>query len=647
MSHPHTIILGFHNHISTGIGDDEFEAIYHTRLKPCITALNQYPGIQAVLHYSGVLLQRIYASHREFFMLIKDLIARKQVELLGGGYYEPLLPLLPLSDKIGQIEFQTTYLRQHFGKRPQGCWLPALAWEQNMVGALNTCGMGFTFLDEGQFKLAGLSGQDLHTPCFSEDQGKMITVFPISNRISAEFGLKKASLVLEDLVREFPGGGSFTVFPKEIFAEEGNSGGAESRFPSFFEELSRAQGSLEFTLPGKVFKSPGNLKRAYFPGSLATGAQPGNVPGSSGNLSQQFLIKYPEANGIYAKMIFTHMLINQLRGDKSRKRTAREELWKAQGYDAFCPGNDGGIYRHPVRKAAYRALIEAELITRKKGGFIPSLMNFDFDLDGQGEYLFRDEKVNCYVQLEGASVFELDYLPKAWNYLDTFSLPPAPSGNGAGPPAGQRRNAFADYLVPGSLSLSNVQADCQAGGGAGCFEGARFCGGERFEPLEMDRVHGKVRFRLPPNPGVPYGNVEMEKSYHLKKDLLSVAYSLTNRGEREEHFVFIPGIDLSFPGEGEDCLRILRGNTAIKDPFSETGFSGSTGLKFRDLKNKVTLEFCSDKSFDVWLIPIRTPDRPGGGAWDHYQSSWILPRKPVLLKPGEVFEMNFTLELHS
>ncbi|MDR2102680.1 MAG: DUF1925 domain-containing protein [Treponema sp.] len=638
MGFPLHIILGFHNHLPNGAADDVFEAFYHTQLKPCITSLNQYPGIQAVLHYSGVLLQRIYTAHREFFMLIKDLIARKQVELLGGGFYEPLLPLLPISDKIGQIELQTTYIRQHFGKRPQGCWLPALAWEQNIVGALNTCGMGFTFLDEGQFRLAGLSGKDLYTPCLSEDQGKMITVFPISKQVNAEFGHKKAFLVLEDLLREIPEGGNrlITVFPQNFYS--GGDDSAESRFDVFFEELSRAQGLVEFTLPGRVIKNQDVPKKAYFPNSMETDLPSGGVSLFSESLPQRFLIKYPEANGIYAKMIFTHVLINQLRGDKSRKRTAREELWKAQGYDAFCPGNGGGIYQHSVRKAAYRALIEAERITREKGIFIPSLMPFDFDFDGHREYLFRDERVNCYVQTGGASVFELDYLPETWNYLDTFS-PPLPSRGGGEPAPTGRRNAFADYLLP----LDFTPADAREG----LFSGSRFCGGERFEILEIDRVHGRVCFRLPPRPGVPYGAVEVEKTYRLDKDILSVDYSLINRGGGEENFLFAPGIDLSFPGDGEAFLRIFKGNTAVKGPAAETILTGAAELKFQDLKNKAAITLCSDQAFDAWIFSIKTPEKPGGENRDHYQSTWILPHTPVLLKPGAAFKMAFTLEFSS
>ena len=53
-------------------------------------------------------------------MLINDMVKRKQLELLGGGFYDPILPVIPNSDRSGQIEALTTYLRKHFGKRPRG-----------------------------------------------------------------------------------------------------------------------------------------------------------------------------------------------------------------------------------------------------------------------------------------------------------------------------------------------------------------------------------------------------------------------------------------------------------------------------------------------------------------------------------------------
>jgi hypothetical protein len=627
MDHKIAVVLGSHAHVPCGAGDDAFERAYETGVKPFISTLYQYPKIQAVLHYSGVLLNWIERFHPECLMLIGDLVSRKQVEILGGGFYEPMMPLISSQDKIGQIELLTTYLRKQFGKRPLGCWIPALAWEQSMIVPLNTCGMAYTFLDEDQFKLAGLKGRDLFFPCTSEDQGKIITIFPLSKTLRAEFAQKKPFQALHALAEKMSQEGDLvaSVFPGELYRAGGPSQSPESMFHDFFEDLSRCDAFVDFTSPGKFYRNLPALKKAYFPNSLgACPAQEKSPPLQV--LPRQFLIDYPEANGIYAKMIFTHVLINQLRGDKSRKRTAREELWKAQGCDVFCPSGEYGIVCPPVRKAAYRALIGAERICREKGGFIPSLMSFDFDLDGAGEYLFQDAKINCYIRLRGAGVFELDYLPKTWNYLDTFA---------SGDPR-ERRAAFVDRLVPAGLSPQDILA--------GRGKGIRQCGQEPYELAELDRVHGKLSFRLPCRMGLPFGQVEIGKSYFLKKDTLSVSYTLTNRGKDTERFQFSPAIDLSFPGEGESCVRFFKIKSGAKDaPFSEAVVQDAEGVKIQDLKNEVQIVLGSKKIFTACIASVKTAG-VHGQAPDLYQSTCLMPVQEVVLPRGETWTTEFTLK---
>ena len=199
------LILGACGHLPSGAGEAEFEALYNREIKPLVQALNKFPRLNIVFHYSGVILYWIERRHPELFMLLEDLLFRKQAEFLGGGFYEPMLPLLPLSDKIGQIEMLTTYLRRHFGKRPQGCWLPAMAWEQNLVGPLNSCGMSYTFLEDLQFSGAGVepAGGGLFLPCITEDQGKLITVFPVAASLGRELRASLcaggAAKILEEL----------------------------------------------------------------------------------------------------------------------------------------------------------------------------------------------------------------------------------------------------------------------------------------------------------------------------------------------------------------------------------------------------------------------------------------------------------------
>jgi hypothetical protein len=634
-----SFILGCHNHIPFGTADDEFERIYHTKLRPFISTLYKYPKIQATLHYSGVLLHRLERAHPEFFMLIEDMVSRKQVELLGGGFYEPMMPLIPLADKIGQIELLTTYLRKQFGKRPLGCRLPALAWEQNLVGPLTTAGMTYTFLDEDQFSMAGISNP---SPCITEDQGRIITVFPVSCGLNTLLAQKRTAAVLESLIASKPEGEEkiACVFPERFFAESEDQA-PDITYQIFFEDLSRFETALDFTTPSKIFKSLKNLKKAYFPGSLSLDALSKNAPVPQGELPRQFLISYPEANYLYSKMMFTNVLINQLRGDKSRKRTAREELWKAQGYDSFCPAAEGGIYRPSVRKAAYKALLEAERTCKEKGSFTPSLMNFDFDLDGKEEYLFQDEHINCYIRTGGAGIFELDYLPKTWNYLDTFSLPSE---------EGFRRTAFSDVLVPSDTNLSDlIFYDTHKGflDGHPQRKSFRFCGKEIYEAAEMDKAREKVRFVLPANAKVPFGDIVIEKTYQLKKSVLTVHYILVNKGASVENFMFIPSIDLSFPGEGDAFLRISKLNVDIKEVVN-TGEAVSQveGIKFQDIKNEAVIIIASDRPFDAFILPIRVPCPLESGIVDMYQSTNIIPIKPVSLKPGERFETEFSVRMY-
>jgi hypothetical protein len=621
------IILGSHVHVPYGARDDEFERACSLKIKPFVSALYKFPRIQGTLHYSGALLSWVDRVYPECTMTIDNLVSRKQVELLGGGFYEPQFSLIPLQDKIGQVEMLTTYLRKRFGKKPQGCWLPALGWEQNFVGPLSSCGMAYTFLGEHSFRQAGLEGTDLYAPCLSEDQGKTIAVFPVAQSLAETFSPREDAAApfleaLKDLFRGLSDSDSrvVSVFPDPCGAMN-SAGEAELFWHRFFQGLSETPADLEFTTPGRFIRTMKGLRRVYFPGSA----------------ERRCLVEFPEANGIYTKMVFSHMLINQLRGDKSRKRTALGELWKAQGCDAFSPTEFGGIYRGDLRKSAYRSILEAEKITRGTGAFIPHLMNFDFDLDNEDEYLLQGERINCYIRPEGAGVFELDYLPCSWNYLDTFR----PQGEKGALP--ERRACFSDLLMedaePGLLNLEEALA---VGGG-----NIRRCFDERFQAADMDKSRCRVNFVLPEKEEGPFGLIKIEKRYQLWKDTLAVTYTLSGRGEEEERFHFIPLVELSFSGDGEDKQRIFANGTALTAAGGEAvKLQGVEILKFQDLENEIIINLGSDKTFNGWIIPRYgpVPDKFKFSPGASYQSTCVAPLYRVRLGPGESWTLNFSVK---
>jgi hypothetical protein len=589
-------------------------------------------------------------------MLIEDLISRKQVELIGGGFYEPMMALISQQDKIGQIELFTDYLRKHFNKRPLGCWLPMLAWEPGMVDVLNRCGMNYTFLPVEQFQKAGLEGEALFTPCLTEEQGKLLTIFPLfcvpaSSVLSfaaSSPGLFLSGVTQDTLFGELKNLADSTdivsgksrvlaLYSNGILNESSGIEEAEKNINRFFKELSRCESFAGFTTPGKILRNRHPHRKAYF--------------GADSNACvKRFLIDYPEANGIYAKTIFTHVLVNQLRGDKARKTAALEDLWKAQGYDAFCRSWSGGFYRSAIRSAAYRSLLLAEKTARIKGVFIPSLVNFDFDFDGEDEYIFRNDHISVYVKKQGAAIFEFDFMPRSWNYLDTLlSRETASRASGTVPGSAERRMAFTDILAfPGFSPAIFAEAGFSAQNAEKTGQ-LRFCGDESYAVLEINKPRQKADFHLgaAETPVSALDTIEIDKTYHLKKDNLLVRYKLANQGKGKVDFDFIPRLDLVFPGEGEGYLRVYRVGAEGKDAL--IGGKGeivcAKTVELDDLENELIITFSCDRAFNVHFVPVYASCLVYGKEHRSYQSTCVLPVTRVSLESGVSWSAEYTLKL--
>ncbi|MDR2701387.1 MAG: alpha-amylase [Spirochaetaceae bacterium] len=611
-----SLILGSRAHLSASAADDQFEELYRNKLKPFITTLNRHPKIPAVLYYSGALFHRLEQKKPELFLLIKELAARKQLEILGGGFYEPLMPLLPHADKIGQIEMFTTYIRQNFGRKPQGCFLAHSGWEQSLVGVLTTCGMAYTFLTEEQFTAAG--AEHCYSPVYTEDQGKLLAVFPVFSSL-AEMGSRGAFSVLKDNHEDkaLSGGSKLvTVFPD--FPREN----AEERLESFFEDLDKTisqktkdELSLELTTPGRVYRTSASLSRLYF---FASGD-------SSCSHPRSLLASQMQANDLYATIYFVHNLINQFRGDKSRKRAAREELWKAQEADALCGGysddrNSGGHNNRrndgdsmAAQKHAYRAVLTAERIIREKD-FIPSLLSFDLNLDGAAEYLFQDKNTNCYVSSRGAAVFEFDYLPKGWSYLNAF-------------PDGKVHHAFRDILLPGDF----VPLKPSAINEANLPTGSRLCGNEEYRMESADRTKLKASFTLPTRKGIPFGLIEIQKIYRLEKNTLYLSYLLRNKSEEKIVLRFIPRFDLSLAGE-ELLFRKSQGEEE-RSAEKQGEKKRVVFLEEQESKQGASIGIGFQSPCDLYYYPAE----PG------HQSLCFFPVFQLFLNPGDTWENRITV----
>ncbi|MBV9709654.1 MAG: 4-alpha-glucanotransferase, partial [Ktedonobacteraceae bacterium] len=175
--------LLLHNHQPVGNFPWVFQQVYEEAYLPMLTALERHPGVRLSLHYTGSLLDWLEETHPDFLQRIATLVQRKQVEMVSGGYYEPILPSIPDTDKIAQIRRLTERIERNFGTRPTGMWIAERVWEPGLPRPIREAGIEWIVLDDIHFKNAGLEDQDLYGYYATEDQSSVLKVYATSKTL--------------------------------------------------------------------------------------------------------------------------------------------------------------------------------------------------------------------------------------------------------------------------------------------------------------------------------------------------------------------------------------------------------------------------------------------------------------------------------
>ena len=663
-------VFGTSNTQPLGSDDETFESIYQRAYKPFVRTLYNHPEIPITLHYSGSLFQWLEKHHSEFIDVLSEMASRKQLEFLGGGFYDPVLPLIPHTDRLGQIERMTTFLRKQFGRRPRGAWLTELVWEPSLPSALRNSGMEYTFLADYHFITAGLSGDDLYRPCITEDQGKTVVVFPICK--TSRWKMLTGSP--EDMIQHLRELACEDTNKVVVILDEGERlGGTADSYRIAYEEewlsrfldlVKKNRDWLEPIHPWRYLKTDQPKTRAYFPSTsyeemmlwTLPAAQQNNFRGLSqhieegigrngylaGGFFRQFLARYPESNLMYAKMQYTHILVNQIRGDKYRKQAAREELWRGQCHSAYWHGPPGGIYRNKLRKQVYSALIEAEKVTRERGVFISSIVSVDFDMDGLAEHIFQGQSINAYLHQRGGRLFELDFLPVSMNYLDTFGRQEEayhdPEQREFVYDSYEKRT-FVDHFWKSDYSSERF------------FRGdvPEYCdvGHSLYRLQDIDREHHALSFiaEQEPEPGVV---IRLEKSFVFSGATLRVQYRFSNTGTLALNCAY--GCEANF-AFASDAVRALEVHVAHEDGSKreigpqEQVVENVRELRYRDLVNGAVVRVGLSAPVELWSHPVYSVSSDVVGYVESFQHCCSVFRIPLNLNPGEEEQLLIELSL--
>ncbi len=426
-------LLCIHNHQPVGNFEWVIEEAYNKAYKPFLEILNEYPDIKFALHCSGILWDYFLDKHKEYIDMVKKMVERGQIELVSGGYYEPILSSIPQKDRIGQIKMMNKFLYNTFGVKPQGLWLTERVWEQSIVKDIADTGIKYTLVDDYVFYMAGINKKEnpeITDYYLTEEEGRVLYIFPISQTLRYYIPFKEVKEVI-NLFSKFTNqqdsfcsltmgddGEKFGIWPKTYEHVYINGW-----LKNLLEELQKNQEWLKTTTISDYIKLKSPKGRIYLPTASYFEMGEWCLPTSTqemfeyviknfdnlqdkliiqqffhGGYWKNFLAKYPESNNMHKKMLY----VSGLLGKKDSE--LKKFFYKSQCNCAYWHGVFGGLYLPHLREAIYENLIEVEKKLAKEGIHIN-----DFDKDGRNEININSEKFSIYIKPSyGGAIYEID-----------------------------------------------------------------------------------------------------------------------------------------------------------------------------------------------------------------------------------------------
>ena len=469
------LVIVLHNHQPIGNFDGVFEQAYHDSYSAFLDVFEQYPGIPIALHTSGSLMEWLVARHPEYLDRVAALVAAGRIEIVGGAFYEAILPMIPPRDRVGQISRYAEWLSDRFATPVNGMWIPERVWEQTLTTDLAQAGVRYTLLDDFHFKNAGLSEDELHGYYITEDDGNLLSVFPGSEKLRYTIPFREPHETIDYLrpiAEQQPGA-------VVVFGDDGEKFGSwpgtkehvydHGWLRRFLDALVENRSWLSIVTPTEALDQVPPLGKVYIPeGSYREmtewvlpvprlkefnqvkhhweheGKWTEVAPFVRGGYWRNFKVKYPETNEMYSRMLMVSRRLQELAqhpasngnrrnghvSDQSLLDQARAELYRGQCNCGYWHGAFGGAYLPHLRNAVFQHLISADnILDAAQGRGLAEndeawveLTTEDYNFDARPEVRLASNRLLALVApAHGGHLYELDARAICHNLLATLT----------------------------------------------------------------------------------------------------------------------------------------------------------------------------------------------------------------------------------
>lgn len=582
-----SLLFGVHAHQPVGNFPAVLDSAHERCYRPFLQTLHRYPEFRFAAHFSGWLLDYLLEKYPQDMALLKTMTGRGQVELFGAGDCEPVLAAIPHRDRVGQMGALSAKLERHFGARPHGAWLTERVWLSTTVPALAECGLRYATVDDYHFICTGKTAAELDSYYTTEDDGRTVDLFPISEQLRYHLPFSPAVdavAYIEKLARDgrsaaiyFDDIEKFGIWPEtyewvyenrwlEQFIQAVLAS-ALVRTETYrgYHARNRTRGIVylpttsyiemnEWTLPAAAAAAYDALvereKREERYGL--------SKPFIRGGFWMNFLTRYPEANWMHKRMLALSARLAALPAEQQHPGLTAL-LYRAQANDAYWHGLFGGLYLPHLRRAVYRNLIELEtaldaVVPR------PACERLDLDFDGAQEIFLRNAVLQAVIRDDGlAALCEFDSYALAHNFGDTLrrsrehyyrkierSEQRVAEGGGIASP--HDRVAFRHQIAPGDTVPDTLPRVILRDSFIAPDGTTRTVNG--YAPDAVDAAHPAIAFRASVGGGV------VSKRYELAGARLNVTYAF----EGFSGGTFVTELNVSLPAcDGYAGRYILAG----------------------------------------------------------------------------------------
>jgi alpha-amylase len=676
--------LALHNHQPIGNFDGVIEQAYFDSYLPFLEVFEPFDSLQISLHTSGPLLEWLDQQHPEYLDRLAQLVAAGRIEIIGGAYYEPILTMIPSRDRIGQIRRYTQRLESRLGAAVQGMWMPERVWEQALSSDLVAAGVKYTVLDDFHFKNAGLSDQQLHGYYLTEDEGRVLSIFPGSERLRylVPFAAPHETI---DYLRGIADQFTNTVV---VFGDDGEKFGTwpdtkrhvydEGWLRTFFEELTANRDWLQTTTLSEASATLTPWGKIYLPDAsyreMTEWALPVERQTQYDRLShdmaddarwdavrqfvrggfwRNFKVKYPEANEMYARMMMVSRRLEELESQgivSEQLDWARQALYRSQCNCPYWHGAFGGIYLPHLRNAVYNQMIAADnlmdQVEQRGDSWIEATVE-DYNFDTRQEVRLANDQLVCLLAPSaGGQMYELDVRSICHNLLATIARRPeayhrkvaAGANNGNGDCASihdrvvfkqeglDRHLQYDTYLRKSLLDrFYSLDADLhsvrdQAAQNEGDFLGSVYETRIRRNPDRVQVVFSREGYAM----GVP---VKLTKGVTAEagKATLEIAYLLEKLpSDRTFHF----GVEFNFsglPSHAEDRYFYRGDHERLGELHTQLDLTDTRDLCMTDQWLGIDIRLMANQPTCWWTFPLETVSQSEGGFELVHQSVVLQP----------------------